>query len=423
MDWTTTLAICHAAGEEPRELRAALLQDGRRCLLWSPGADAAGLAQADVVVFMPALAAQAGPEISRAPYPSALVLALTTGAAAWADAALHPETALKLVAERVNALIRLVILELECDLRRTTLASGAGLKLDERGPKAPARIRALYIGGPNKEFGSLQDALALAEIELRPVLRAGLALDEIENGLVDAVVLDAAISPQETRELSLLLRRNSDLALAPVLVLDPQGTHAGRAPSLLSDVIRGTPEPLLVAARIGQLVRESRRRRRALTFLRRIRMKEVFDAQTGLSMQSFLDTHLRTHLEASQRSGRALVAGVFRVEPREALKPAEAQSMAEQIASLTARLIRAEDTAARISDDAIAVLFPATSESAAQAALKRIAAVLGATHFHANRFIEGVSVDVDWTVFSPKPGDSISATWTNAAAELAAGTR
>ncbi|MFO1187710.1 MAG: hypothetical protein U1E87_09840 [Alphaproteobacteria bacterium] len=422
MTWTTTLAICHAPDSEPRDLRAALLQEGRRCLVWSPGTagEPAGLRQADVVIVMPTIAAQSPLPIHRGEFPNALVLALASGPADWADAVLHPQTAIKLIAERVNALVRLVILELECELRRQSLQTSAGHTLDERGLKPPAKIRALYIGGPSKDFGSLQDDLARAEIELRPVFRAGLALDEIENGLVDAVVLDAAISPQETRELSLLLRRNSDLALAPVVVLDPKGAHTGRAPSLLSDIIRGTPEAGLVAARIGQLVREGRRRRRALTVLKRVRMKEVFDPRTGLSMQAFLDAHLKTHLAASSISGRAIIAGVFRAEPKEALKPAEVQAVGEQIASLVARLIRAEDTAARISDDTMAVLFPATSEASANAALKRIAAVLGATRFHSGRFAEGVGVDVDWTVFYPKPEDSASAAWTKAAADLAA---
>ena len=420
MTWTTTLAICHAPNSEPTDLRAALLQEGRRCLLRPPGGDPAGLRQTDVLIVMPTIASQDPLPFNRGEFPSALMLALTSGAAEWADAALHPQTAIKLIAERVNALVRLVVLELECDLRRASLKDSAGHALDDRGLKPPAKIRALYIGGPSKDFGSLQDDLARAEIELRPVFRAGLALDEIENGLVDAVVLDAAISPQETRELSLLLRRNSDLALAPVVVLDPKGTHAGRAPSLLSDVIRGAPEAGLVGARIAQLVREGRRRRRALSLLRRVRMKEVFDPRTGLSTQSFLDAHLRTHLGASAASGRAITAGVFRVEPKEALKPSEAQAVGEQVGSLVARLIRAEDTAARISDDAIAVLFPATSEASAQAALKRIAAVLGATRFHSGRYAEGVGVDVDWTVFAPKPEESASAAWTKAAADLAA---
>jgi two-component system cell cycle response regulator PopA len=420
MNWTTTLVICHAPGEEPRELRTALVQDGRRCLDWSPQAEPAGLSDADVVVVMPGLAARETPLFDRAKAPGALILALTAHKANWADAVLHHETALKLVGDRVNALVRLSVLELECTLRRQSLASNAGLKLDERGLKATARIRALHIGGPNKGFGSLQDALAERDIELRPVLRASLALDEIENGLVDAVLLDASISPQETREVSLLLRRNSDLALAPVVVLDPKGTHTGRAPSLLSDVIRGEPDPELVAARITQLVQESRRRRRALALLKRVRMKEVFDTHTGLSTHNFLEAHLNTHLEANLRTGRALGAGLLRIQPREALKPAELQSMGEQIGSLVSRLIRAEDSAAQISDDTIAAVFPATGEAAAQAALRRIAAVLGATRFHANRYVEGVTVDVDWTLHTPSPMDPPGTRWTAAAAALAA---
>lgn len=422
MTWISTLAICHSAGEDPRELRTALLQEGRRCLTFIPDAEPAGLARADIIIVAADLAARGEPQGLRALSPHALILALTPAAAPWADAAVHPETTLKHIADRVNAMVRLVVLETECDLRAQSLAAN-GLKLDDRGLKPPARIRALHIGGPSKDFGSLQDSLNQADIELRPVLRSTLALDEIENGLVDAVILDASLSPQEARELSLLLRRNSDLALSPVVVLDPRGAHSGRAPSLLSDIIRGPANPELIGVRIGQLVRESRRRRRALALLRRIRMKEAFDPATGLSTQAFLDTHLKTYLIASAETGRAFAAGVFRVSPREPLHPPEAHSMGEQIGNLVARLIRAEDTAARVSEDTIAVIFPATSETAAQGALKRIAAVLGATRFHANRYVEGITLDVDWSVFQPKAGDKPSENWIAATADLAARAR
>ena len=407
MIWTTTLALCRSASEDARELRAALQQEGRRCSEWSPGDSVADLTNADLVLVLPEFAAAKAAPFARSKTNAPIVIALAAGACNWADAVLSPHLPAKLVADRVTALLRLVVLDRESELRSACLTVVGAQSLDERGLKPPARMRALHIGGPSKEFGALQEHLAADEIDLRPILRPSLALDEIENGLVDAILLDSSVSPQETRELGLLLRRNSDLTLVPVVILDPKSTYTGRAPSLLSDVVRGNPDGAIISARISQLVGESRRRRRALTLLQRARTKDVFDAHTGLATARFFDTHIETHIAASAKSGRALTAGLVRIQPRSSLRPAEAQSMQEQIAHLIARLIRSEDLVSRLDEETLALLFPATIEVAAQAALKRIAAVLAATRFHANRYVEGVTVGVDWSVVTPQAGQTM----------------
>jgi two-component system, cell cycle response regulator PopA len=416
MTWTATLVIAHAPSEVPMELRSALVCEGRRCLTWQSGADApAGLKDADVVIVTPGLATAHG---ETAPFPrpatNSLILALSPQRASWADAVLHPQTAIKPIADRVGALIRLRTLEWECDLRRKTLHAVGAPKLDERGTKPPAAIAVLHIGGPNPDFAHLHDTLRQSGIELRPVLRPSLALDQIEGGLVDAVLLDASVSPQTVRELSIILRRNTDLALSPVIVLDPKAAQppTARAPSLISDIIRSRDEPELVVVRLKQLVTETRRRRVALTLLKRARARAQHDSRTGLATFKLLDAHLATHLQAVEQTGRSLSAGLLRVTPMDGpLSATELQSLGEQVGSLVSRLIRAEDMAAQTSYTSLAFLLPATLESAAQSALKRISAVLGATRFHSAKSPNGIAVEVDWTVVQPRGGQVGAELW------------
>ena len=371
----------------------------------------------DVVVVMPGVV---GPESDdKLPFPRAqigraMILALSADTARWADAVLHPQVSIKPITDRVGALIRLRVLEWECEQRRKTFKALGAEKFDERLPKPPLTMRVLHIGGPSTEFAPLQETLIRHHVELRPALRPSLALDDIENGLVDAVLLDASVAPETVRELSIILRRNTDLALAAVLVLDPKTPHVTytRAPSLISDIIRSRDEPELVAARLKQLVTETRRRRTAIELLRRGRTRERFDARTGLATFALLDAHLRTHLKASGQTGRALAAGLMKIVPSDGLlNNSDAQALSEQIASLIARLIRTEDMAAMISLTSFAFLFPATLEISAQAALKRISAVLRATRFHSARLADGLTVDVDWTASQPREGQSGAELW------------
>ena len=418
MSWTTTLVIAHAPSGSPLELRSALVTEGRRCLTWAIGSEPpAGMKDADVVIVM--AGALSGMSDDKAPFPRALIgratiLALSADVSRWADAVLHPQVSIKPIVDRVGALIRLRTLEWECEQRRKTFKALGSDKVDDRAPKPPATMRVLHIGGPNAEFAPLQQALVRHHIELRPALRPSLALDEIENGLVDAVLLDASVSPETVRELSIILRRNTDLALAPVLVLDAKTPHVtySRAPSLISDVIRTRDEPELIVARLKQLVTETRRRRAAIELLKRARTRDRYDARTGLASFALIDAHLRTHLKSFGQTGRSLSAGLMKIVPAGGpLNGSDAQALAEQVGSLIARLIRAEDMAALTSLTSFAFLFPATLEISAQAALKRISAVLRATRFHSPRIVDGIAVDVNWTALQPRPDQTGAELW------------
>lgn len=417
MSWTSTLVIAHAEGESPLELRSALAAEGRRVLVWAPnGEPPAGFKEADLIIVMSGLISDTDTLPFDVPshLPKPLLFALSVLPAEWAHAVMNPQASLKEIADRVSSLLRLTNLELECTQRRNTFAQIEGERPDER-PYGGARMwEVLYIGGPSPNFLHLQETLSQADINLRPVLRASLALDDIENGLIDAVMLDATASMQNVRELGMMLRRNSDLALSPVLVLDNEddAQKATRPPSLVYDTIRSRNDVGLISIRLKQLIAESQRRRRALGILKRSRGKAYYDARTGLAQLSLLEVHCETHRKTFSEIGRSLTIGTLTAIPHEVvLRENELEDLSDQVAQLVSRLVRAEDMAAVVEYGKYAFLFPLTLEVAGQAALRRISAVISATRFHAPKDPSGLTLNVEWSTQSLTQCEQPSVFW------------
>ena len=70
------------------------------------------------------------------------------------------------------------------------------------------------------------------------------------------------------------------------------------------------------------------------------------------------------------------------------------------------RLVRAEDTVARLAPEVFALALPATPQTAARAAAERIAAVIGCTAFEAGEKRPAFVVDFDIGVAEVEPGET-----------------
>jgi two-component system cell cycle response regulator PopA len=113
----------------------------------------------------------------------------------------------------------------------------------------------------------------------------------------------------------------------------------------------------------------------------------LMDPATGLFTRDLFAAHLARIAQASRVRNRPLSVCVLRVAEKPELAEARAGGwMARaipQIGSMIGRLVRVEDTAARLAPEVFALALPATLLAAAQAAGERIAAVIGCTAFEA----------------------------------------
>jgi len=159
-----------------------------------------------------------------------------------------------------------------------------------------------------------------------------------------------------------------------------------------------TPESE-TAKRIVELSRSYRKQMAVRTALEAARSSGLMDAATGLFTRDLFAAHLARLAQAAQARNRPLSVCVLKVAEKAEVIAARAGGYLDraipQIGSMVGRLVRVEDTAARLAPEVFALALPATSISNARLAGERIAAVIGCTAFEAGEGKTPFVVDFD----------------------------
>lgn len=299
-------------------------------------------------------------------------------------APLHPAQA----AMRLESLVRGAVAEEEFELRRETFAD-RGRDLDEPEPEdSPYRI--LAIGEPAPQFLALANALKAHGAEVTGAFTAYTAFDYLHERSFDAVVLWAAENSQEALSIAAGLRRNTRLYHTPALLYMREGSDLTVAEAYhrgVSDVASPQTPEAETAARVIELARNHRYQASVRKALEAARNSGLMDAATGLFTRDLFAAHLARLAQSSRKRNRPLSVCVLRLADRPTLKAIRRDGWVDraipQIGSMISRLVRVEDTAARLSGEVFALALPATPALAGRAAAERIGAVIGCTAFEA----------------------------------------
>ncbi|MFN3522877.1 MAG: diguanylate cyclase domain-containing protein [Phenylobacterium sp.] len=295
---------------------------------------------------------------------------------------LHPSQAVL----RLESLVRLAVAEEEFELRAETLAE-RGRQLDPpEFDQAPFRV--LAIGEPAPQFLALSNALARSGAEIVGAFTAYTAFDYLHERPFDAVVLWAGDNSQEALSIAAGMRRNTRLYHVPALLYMREESYVTTAEAYhrgISDVASPETPERETARRVIELARSYRRQTGIRKALEKARNSGLMDAATGLFTRDLFAHHLIRLAQASRQRNRALSVCVLRVADRPDVAIARAGGWLEravpQIGSMIGRLVRVEDTAARLGPEVFALALPATAQAAARAAGERIGAVIGCTAF------------------------------------------
>ncbi len=309
---------------------------------------------------------------------------------------LHPTQAVL----RLESLVRMAVAEEEFELRMETFRE-RGKRLDLPEPDVtPFRI--LAIGEPAPQFLALSNALARNGAEVVGAFTAYTAFDYLHERPFDAVVLWAGDNSQEALSIAAGMRRNTRLFHTPALlymrhesyVTISEAYHRG-----ISDVASPETPEGESAARVIELARSFRRQTAIRKALERARSSGLMDAATGLFTRDLFASHLGRLAQASRVRNRPLAVCVLKVSEKPEVLAARSGGWLDravpQIGSMIGRLVRVEDTAAKLGPDVFALALPATSKTAARAAGERIAAVIGCTAFEAGEGKPPFVVDFD----------------------------
>lgn len=290
------------------------------------------------------------------------------------------------VAMRLDSLVRTAVAEEEYQLRQETFAHlGVALAAPE-GPEEPLRI--LAVGEPNPQFLGLSNSLEALGARVVGAFTSYSAFDFLHETEFDAVILWGGDGADSAMAIAGGMRRNSRLYHIPTLLYLKSlgGMSAAEAYGRgISDVASPeTPEPE-TAWRALELARSYRRQSGIRSALEAARSLQLMDAETGLFTPELFSQHLGRLAGSAPLRNRPLTLCVLRI--RETAEAAEARRTGwlekafPQLGSMVSRLIRVEDSAARMGPDHFAIALPATPEDVARTVAERIAAVISRTAF------------------------------------------
>jgi two-component system cell cycle response regulator PopA len=341
----------------------------------------------DIAAFTPeaAVRLRAAAEPRRLPV---LVIGAKPGSIAGADLTMssppHPAQA----ALRLDQLARAAIAEEEFRLRAATFAA-RGVRLDSPGDdETPLRV--LAAGVADRRFLGLSNALTAAGVEVIAAPTPYTAFDYLHESPFDAAVLWGAEDHAPALSIASGMKRNTRLYHIP-LMLYLRGKNEITLGELFNrgfaDVASADTAEIETAERVLALASAHRRHLIIRKALDSVRGLELMDPATGLFTPELFAAHLGRVADAARARRRPLSVCVLRVRETDAVTWARQGGWLDrampQIGAMVSRLVRVEDTPARLAKEVFALALPATRAAEARLAAERIAAVIGCTAFDA----------------------------------------
>ncbi|MNS44536.1 Response regulator PleD [compost metagenome] len=331
----------------------------------------------------------------------------------------HPAQA----ALRLEQLTRAGIAEEEFRLRQATFAAhGVTLNAPDLG-ETPLQI--LTAGAADRRFLAMSNALAAAGAEVVAAPTPYTAFDYLHERAFDAAVLWGGQEHAPALSIASGMKRNTRLYHIP-LILYLRGAGEVELADLFhrgfADVAAAeTPEDE-TAARVLALARNHRRRQAIRRALDSARGSDLMDAATGLFTRELFASHLARLAEGARSRNRVLSVCVLRVAERDPVAQARSGGWLDrampQIGAMVSRLVRVEDTAARLGPELFALVLPATGVAAARLAAERISAVIACTAFDAGKDRSPFVVEFDVGVAEMQDGETPAAVLERASADL-----
>ncbi len=320
------------------------------------------------------------------------------------------------IALRLEAMVRLAIAEEEFELRARTFRDYGQILDPPRTDTAPLQI--LAVGDPGPRFLALSYALAAVGAETTGAFTAYTAFDYMHERSFDAVVLWAGETHAEALSIAGGMRRNTRLFHVPAILCVAEAYNRG-----LSDIVGPETSDLSAARRIAALARAYRRETAIRRALDRAKVSGVMDPLTGLFTRELFALHLGYLSRALQVRHRPLSIAVLRLEAGADASRLRSEGhltrALPQLGSMIGRLVRAEDTAARLGADVFALALPGAGLGAARSAAERIAAVIACTAFDGGDGRSPFTVDFQVGAAELVSGESAMQTLERAAAAVA----
>lgn len=329
---------------------------------------------------------------------------------------------------RLEQLVRAALAEEELNLRIDTFRQQGqtiDLPVTDLTP-----VRVLAAGKPDRRFLALSNALTEDGAEVVAAPTPYTAFDYLHESPFDAAVLWGAEDHAPALSIASGMKRNTRLYHIPVMLYLNDGAQMDASDLFgrgFADVAAADTDERETARRLLAMARFHRRQTGVRRALESVRGSGLTDPDTGLFTRDLFAQHLGRVSEASRERRRPLSLCVLKVTMTEPVEEARRDGWLAralpQIGTMVSRLIRTEDTAARLSSEVFALALPGTTEAQARIAAQRIVAVIGCTAFEAGPGRSPFVVDFELGVAEQRTGEAPARTLERASASLATDTR
>lgn len=303
---------------------------------------------------------------------------------------MHPSQ----IANRVNAMIRLGVMDGEISRRLETLGEDFGQTPDIGDLSPDKKFRVLFIGKASPSFMVIINALQDRGVEVTAAFTSFSAFDYLHGDPFDAVVMNALEQSEPAFSISETMRRNSRLYHTPTLFLvnghtfkDYDGAYERGA----RDIIDSDADSDEIGGRILELANYHRIHEQMKSDFLNLAVDAAVDPSSTAYSQVFLRAHLpRTLRDAAKANLPVTLIGLKLTSSSTDDVTAEAiDSAYKQTAELINNLVRMQDVVCRWDRDTFVLAFFDTDAPQAKIILARIRSLLDCTVYDSNKLKGG----------------------------------
>ena len=312
------------------------------------------------------------------------------------------------IANRVNAMIRLGVMEGEIERRLETLREDFGETPEIGDFSSDRKFRVLFIGKASPSFMIIINSLQDKGVDVIAAFTSFSAFDYLHGDPFDAVVMNALEQSEPAFSISETMRRNSKLYHTPTLFLVNGNTfrdHSTAYDRGARDIIDMNADSEEISGRILELANYHRIHEQMKIDFQSLAVKGRDEAVRAYS-KGFLRAHLPRMLRDAEKRDLPTTLIGLKLIPNSADEVTEIAIDAAygQTADLISNLVRMQDVVCKWDKGTFVLAFYDTDGAEALTVLKRIKALLDCTVYDSGVGTKGaLTVSAETTVYEIKP--------------------
>jgi two-component system cell cycle response regulator PopA len=292
-------------------------------------------------------------------------------------APVHPSQ----IANRVNAMIRLGIMEGEITRRLETLRESFGQTVSIGDMNPERKFRVLFIGKAAPSFMVIINALQDKGVDVTAAFTSFSAFDYLHDEPFDAVIMNTLEQVEPGFSIAEAMRRNSRLYHTPTLFLvkgdrfkDFDGAYERGA----RDIIDCDADSDEISGRILELANYHRIHEQIKSDFKTITLKHAGDEFGTVFSQKFMRAHFPRILRDACKYNRpvSLIGLRLHASSTDSVSKQSITSAFDQTADLLHNLVRMQDVVCRWDEDKFVLSFFDTNAAEAQIVLDRIKSLM-----------------------------------------------